>query len=97
MNTDITINPNEMIQLIDISAVEWEKEYFCVRSYTRDELTKKGGTVIYVLLYEKLCIEYPDKVKDFVSLLKLYEEDYEKTCVAIISSLGENDDKNDIW
>lgn len=26
MNTDITINPNEMIQLTDISAVEWEKE-----------------------------------------------------------------------
>jgi len=49
MNTDITINPNEMIQLTDISAVEWEKEYFCVRSYTQDELTKKAGIKICTL------------------------------------------------
>jgi len=97
MNTDITINPNEMIYIIDDCIVEGQKHFYTSISYVKDELTKKDGTVIYVLLYEKLCNQYPDKVKDFVSLLKLYEEDYEKTCIAIISSLGENDDKNGIW
>lgn len=97
MNTDITINPDEMIYITSNCTVEGQKHFYTSISYVKDELVKKDGTVIYVLLYEKLCNQYPDKVKDFTSLLKLYEEDYEKTCVAIISSLGENDDKNDIW
>lgn len=65
------------------------------QTYTKDELVKSNS--IWVILYEKLCFDYPNKVNEFYTMLKLYEEDYEKTCVAIISSLGENDDKNGIW